>query len=189
MDLRTEIFREHSRANALRITAWIGSSKERFGQLMQLFLHDEYRVVQRAAHIISYVSEAQPALLAPHLPAMVQRMQDKGIPVAVKRNVVRVLQYLPIPEALHGEVMDQCFALLADPKENVAVRAFSMTVLGRLALEYPEISNEIKLVIEDELLNGNPSPGFRSRAKKVLKALSDRQSPAKRTTLNKKRPS
>jgi len=170
MDLRNEILRENNREHTLKIADWISANAERVAALVQLFLQDEYRVVQRAAWIISYVAQQSPELIVPHLPAMVQRMDDAGIPVAVKRNVTRVLQFLPIPPALHGPVMNRCFELLTDPEETIAVRAFSMTVLANLAKEYPDIRNEIRLVLEDELQH-QPSPGFASRAKKVLKML------------------
>lgn len=170
MDLRTEILSENSRAQSLRIATWIGPHPERFAAVIHLFLHDEYRVVQRAAWIVSFVAKKYPALLAPHLPAMVARMEEPGMPVAVKRNVLRILQYLPVPESLQGPVMNSCFAFLEDPLEAVAVKAFSMTVLANLAKDYPDIKNEIRLLIAAELEN-NPTPAIRSRARKVLKAI------------------
>ena len=170
MELKNELFREHSRANAVRIADWIGADTSRFDGLMQLFLHGTYREVQRAAHIISIVGDHHPHLLAPHLAAMVKHMQQTGQPVAVKRNVVRVLQHLDIPEALHGDVMNACFDLLANVKETIAVRAFSMTVLARLATYYPDIKPELRTLIEDGL-EQDPSPGFKNRALKVLAGL------------------
>jgi hypothetical protein len=169
-DLRAEILAENSREHSDMIAAWIGHSASRFQQLVTLFLEDEYRVVQRAAWIISLVAAKHPELLPPHLPAMVARMEEEGLPVAVKRNVLRILQHLTIPESLHGPVMNCCFAFLEAPEETIAVKAFSMTVLSNLAKEYPEIKNEIRLLIEDQLEN-NPTPGIRSRAVKVLKAI------------------
>jgi hypothetical protein len=170
MDLREAILKEHSKANALQIAGWIGTDSLRLNALMQLFLGDEYRVVQRAAHILGIIGERQPEMLQPHLPEMLQRMQEGGQPVAVKRNVVRLLQYRDIPEALHGEVMNICFELLADVQETVAVRAFSMTVLAKLATIYPDLKQELRVLIEDGLAN-NPSPGFKSRGAKVLAGL------------------
>jgi dihydroorotase len=95
-------------------------------------------------------------------------MNEPGVHVAVKRNVVRTLQYVDIPETLHGEVMNTCFDLLADPSETVAVRVFSMTVLDRLSAQYPEIRQELKVIIEDVLEQGCTA-AFRARARIVLK--------------------
>lgn len=161
MHLRNEILREQT----LRIAKWVGNNPGRFAALLELFLYDEYRVVQRAAWIMSHVAEKYPALLEPHLEKMINRMGDAGIPVAVKRNVVRILQFIHVPESLQGPVMDYCFRFLEDPAETVAVRAFSMTVLANLAQQYPEIRNEIILLIEDQLWEG-ATAGFISRGKK-----------------------
>jgi hypothetical protein len=170
MDLRSEILAAHSRVQSLHIASWIGRDADRFEQLLYLFLNDEYRVVQRAAWVVGLVADKHPVLLTPHLPVIVGRMVEEGIPVAVKRNVLRVLQNFSLPESLHGPVMNSCFAFLEDPLETVAVTACSMTVLANLAKDYPDIKNEIRLLIEDQLEN-NPTPGIRSRAKKVLKEL------------------
>lgn len=170
MELRSAILEEHSKEQTLKIAAWIGGDKKRFASLVALFLQDEYRVVQRAAWSLRHVAEKHPALLLPHLDAIVERLGDKDIPVAVKRNVMAVLQGIPIPENLHGPVMNYCFDFLQDPAETIAVKSFCMAILGQLAQSYPEIKNEIILVIED-LLEQGASPGIRSRAGKTLKAL------------------
>lgn len=171
MNLREQILKEHSKVNSLRIVDWVGNSKERFSELFDLFLKDEYRVVQRAAGSISTLSERHPELILPHLPAMVQRMEDTGLPDAVKRNVLRALQTAPLPEEIHGPLINSCFKVLEDPAEPIAVRAFGMTVLGRLAKIYPELKVELKAIIENALAHEQPSPGFKSRAKKVLKMI------------------
>jgi hypothetical protein len=170
MDLRSEILKEHSRAQSEKIAKWIGRDEKRFAEFMQLFLAGEYRVTQRAAWILSVVAEQHYQMTAPYLERMVKRMNEPGVHVAVKRNVVRILQFIEIPEALHSEVMNTCFELLADPKETIAVRAFSMTVLGNLAQLYPDIKYELRAIIEDELMH-EPSAGFKARAKKILAML------------------
>lgn len=170
MDLRSELLKEHSRKQSEKIAQWIGNDPERFAAFMQLFMEDEYRVVQRAAGVLSVVAEKHYDLAAPHLPAMVKKMSEPGVHVAVKRNVVRILQLVEIPEKLHGDVMNACFNLLADVKETIAVRVFAMTVLANLAGTYPDIKQELRAIIEDELSH-QPSAGFKARAKKLLAAM------------------
>jgi hypothetical protein len=62
MDLREEILKEHSRRQALKIAGWIGNDSKRFSMLVDLFLHDEYRVVQRAGYPLSMVADKFPGL-------------------------------------------------------------------------------------------------------------------------------
>ena len=59
MNIREEILREHSKAQSLRKAHYIGEDKQRFEELMYLFLNDEYRVCQRAAWVVSIVTRSE----------------------------------------------------------------------------------------------------------------------------------
>jgi hypothetical protein len=63
--------------------------------------------------------------------------------------------------------MNICFQYLESPSETVAVKAFSLTILGKLAEKYPEIIPEIKLQVEDQL--PHQTAAFRQRAKEFLR--------------------
>jgi len=169
MDLETKILKEHSKRQAVRIASWIGRDKKRFRQLMALFLKGEYRTTQRSAWIVNLCAEKYPELIRPYLKKMIRRMQEPGVHDAVKRNVVRILQFHEIPDALLGEVTSICFDYLASPNEPIAVRVFSMTVLANAAQKEPDLKNELRLVIEQQLSHG--SMGFCSRAKKVMRMI------------------
>ena len=119
--------------------------------------------------VLGYTAEKYPEMVKPFLPKLVNRLYDSDIHVAVKRNVIRMLQTIPIPEKLHAKVMNKCFDYLSDPNETVAVRCFSMTVLVKLAEKYPEIKNEISASINISVKNS--TAGYRARAKKELKQL------------------
>ena len=166
MDLRAEILKEHSKAQCLKIVAWVADDKKRFKELLQLFLNDEYRVVQRAAWMISLVAEEQPQLIEPHLKVIVNKMSEPGVHVAVKRNVARILQFISIPEDMQGIVMNTCFELLSDPKETIGVRVFSMTILANLSKIYPDIKHELKVIVDDVMEQG-ASAGFKARARNL----------------------
>ena len=169
MDLRKTIVAEHSKDNCNRIVKWIGDSQVRFDELFKLFMHDEYRVVQRAAWPLSYCAIDHPELIQKHLGKLLKHMEKPGLPIAVKRNAVRLLQHIEIPERYHGKVMDLCFDYITSIDEAVAVKAFSLTILQNLSRQYPEIKNELKLVIEERW--NYESVAFKSRAKKILKEM------------------
>lgn len=169
MNLRQQILKEHSKANCTKITNWVGHSQERFDELFYLFLNDEYRVVQRAAWPLSYAVIKYPELIRKHFGQLLKNLHKPGIHDAVKRNTVRLLQYVAIPQKYHGDVMNTCFAYIASPDEPVAVKAFSLTILQHLSLQYPEIKNELKLFIEERW--NYETAAFKARAKKILKDL------------------
>lgn len=151
------------------IVKWVGNNQSRFDELFHLFLQDEYRVVQRAAWPVSYCVEAHPPLIDKHWKKLMDNLKKPGLHNAVKRNSVRFMQDIKLPEKYHGQIMDICFQFLEAPGEALAVKVFSMTVLANLAKFYPEIKPELILVIEDQL--PHQTPGFKSRARQVLKQL------------------
>ena len=167
MDLRKTILKEHSKANCNRIVAWVGNDQKRFDELFDLFLHDEYRVVQRAAWPVSYCVIAYPQLIQKHFAKLFNYLKKTGLHEAVKRNSVRLLQDIPIPEKYHGDAMNICFDYIISPTEKPAVKAFSLTVLQNLSRIYPEIKQELKTIIEDRW--DHESTAFKSRARKILK--------------------
>lgn len=168
MNIREALLKEHSRQQCDQIVRYIGNSQSRFDELIRLFFGEEYRVVQRAAWVLSYSAIAHPALIKKHLKKLVENLDKPGIHDAVKRNTVRLLQEITIPTSLHGQTMNTCFRFVEDPEEAVAIKAFSLTVLHNLSKQYPEIIPEIKLLINEQM--PHQTAAFASRAKKILKA-------------------
>lgn len=169
MNLREQLLKEHSKSNCLKVVKWIGDSPARFAELIELFLKDEYRVVQLAAWPMSYVAEAHPELIRKHLPRLVKNLERTDTHPAVRRNTIRLFQHIEIPEKYQGQVMNLCFEYIADPQEKAAVKAFSLTVLENLSKLYPEIRPELKTIIEERM--DTETAAFTSRARKILKKL------------------
>lgn len=169
MDIKTQLLAEHSRSNADLIKEWIGTDKERFTILVQLFLENEYRVSQRAAMVLGHIHDVHPQLLQPFLPQIIKHLRHENIHDAVKRNIVRILQNVDLPGEYHGELADICFTYLEDPNVAVAIRVFSMTVLWNICQQVPELMPELRATIEDWI--DYSSTGFKSRGRKVLKMI------------------
>ncbi|MEP7372841.1 MAG: hypothetical protein ABI675_05585 [Chitinophagaceae bacterium] len=169
MKLRDQILKEHSKINCNAIVKWIGNSQARFDELLDLFLNDEYRVVQRAAWPLSNAVILHPQFIQKHFFKLLKNLEKPHLHDAVKRNTVRLLQDIAIPKKLHGRVMNLCFDYINSPDEPVAVKAFSLTILENLSKEYPEIKPELKTIIEDRW--NYESAAFHSRAKNILKRL------------------
>ena len=170
MNLREEILKEHSKSQSDKIVDWVGDSKRRFNELFSLFLNDEYRVTQRAAWPVSYCVEAHPAFIRDNFDKLLKNLKKPNLHNSIKRNSIRLLQHVAIPKKYQGQVMNYCFEYLESSTEAVAIKAFSLTVLGSLAKQYPEIIPEVKLLIEDQL--PHQTAAFKSRAKVFLKAFS-----------------
>jgi hypothetical protein len=171
--IRDLLLAEHSKAQCNRIVKYVGTNQQRFDELFQLFLSDEYRVVQRAAWPVSYAVIAHPALIQKKFTRLIKNLEKPGIHTAVKRNSIRLLQEIPVPKRYHGKLMDICFSYIATPAEAIAVKAFSLTVLQNLSDQYPEIIPEIKLLIEEYY--DRETPAFKSRAKQFLQKIAKKK--------------
>ena len=167
MNLREKILQEHSRKQCDEIVAWAGSSQKRFDELFLLFMSDEFVIVQRLAWVVSYCLESHPTLIEKHFDNLILQLQNPKVHNSVKRNTIRALQHLDIPEKHKGTIMNCCFNFIEDVQEKAAVKAFSLTVLQNLSKEYPEILPEIKLIVQERW--DVEGAAFRSRAKWFLK--------------------
>jgi hypothetical protein len=170
MNLREAILEEHSKAQTKKITDWIGTDAKRLNALMDLFMNDEYRVVQRSAWMVSEIAKMHPELFEKYLPVLVKKLEDKDAHNAVKRNIFRFFDTIDLPEPLHGPIMHHCFETLENTNETFAARAFSIGILSKLMKTYPEIINEFKMILEDYLQH-ETAPSFKSRANKALKQM------------------
>jgi hypothetical protein len=168
MDLKKQILKEHSKEQCNKIVNWVGSDKKKFNELFHLFLFGEYRVTQRAAWPLSYCVIAHPDFMEHNYEELLGNLKKPNLHNSIKRNTVRLLQSADIPKKHEGAVMEICFKYLESSDEAVAIKAFSLTVLGRLAKKYPDIVPEIKLIIEEQL--PHQSAAFKSRARNFMKA-------------------
>lgn len=167
MDLRNQILKEHTKENCQKIVDWVGDNISRFNQLFNLFLNDDHKVTQRAAWPMSYCVISHPELIKNSFGKLISNLQKAEIHDSIKRNTVRLLQSVDIPKKFEGAVMNICFKYVESPTEAVAIKAFSLTILGKLSKKYPEIIPEIKLLIEDQI--SHQTAAFKFRANALLK--------------------
>ena len=166
VDIRAALLQEHSKTNTMHIAAYIGDSQQRFDILIDLLLNDEYRVVQRSSWVVSYVAEKYPHLIMSHLKKVIAYLENPPH-VAVKRNILKVLSSIDIPEEHQGILVDLCFKFLYDPKEAIAVHAFAMQVIFEIGKKEPDLFHELKQILEENYETG--SAGYKVRAKRILK--------------------
>lgn len=141
-----------------------------FEALMYFFIDKEvhWRYNQRASWSVSVLAERKPEMLLPYMDSMIEAALDARH-VAVRRNVVRLFQFMDIPTDYEGVIYDMCFKFLEDGSETVAVRVFSMTVLAHIAEKYPDMIPELISTIKSYYDTG--SAGYKSRARKLIKTL------------------
>jgi len=166
MDIRKMLACGQSKANTTAIVEYIGSDPDRFAELMKIFLAGEYRPTQRAAWPISVCAENNPQLIEPYLGKLIDLLPRNEIHNAVKRNILRLLQYVEIPIRFRGKVFSYCIDLIADPKEAIAVRSFALTVAGNAANGNTDLLKELRLAAEIHLKDATAA--FRVRYRRLF---------------------
>lgn len=169
MDIRTQLLKGNSRANAENVATYVGSNPGRFRILMQCMLDVDRRTGQLASHSVAIVCDTHPDLAVPYVGRLLGTL-DAPVHEAVQRNSIRIMQTCTLPKGLHGRITSVMFALIADPQRSIAQRAFAITVAMRMVQLYPELNQEMVLLLEDTL-RVDPGPAIRSRAGKALKVL------------------
>lgn len=169
MDIKTILEGKYSKEQVLELRDYIGADTTRFDELLQLFLHSEPRITQRASWALMHCADKQPQLMIPHLDILLQNLRREGLHPSIKRNTIRAIERIDLPEDLLGEAADICFTFLADINETVAVRAFSMGVIWNICQKEPDLRHELRLLIEEFMPYG--TSGFKSRGRKILKAM------------------
>jgi hypothetical protein len=166
MNIRQALLDEHSKHQTMAIVEYIGDDPARFAELMDVFFAGEYRTTQRAAWPLNYCAERNPRLICPYLDRLVDLLARKDVHNAVRRNIARLLQFIEIPEHLHGKVYSLCVDLVDNAEEPVAVRVFALTVAANIAKPEPDLTGELKLIVEKHL--PHTTPAFRARARRIL---------------------
>ncbi len=141
----------------------------RFADLMEQYLHGALREVQLAAGAVSVCVEHHPPLADPWLSKMLRRMQEKNVHDAVRRMGMWVFQFVAIAPRLAGRLAQVSFDALQDVSQPIAMRVFAMTVLTRLCQDQPDLSREVRTVIEAMLPYGTGA--FVARARQEMRRL------------------
>ena len=168
-DLKTELLADYSKGNTLRVVKLIGSDKESFGELMNIFFEDQKYLNKMAAWAAEHCFEAHPFLFESYLKRLVNYLKTPDLHQAFKRVILKVMAGTDIPEDMFDDLFEICYKFFTNTKETISVRVISMQVLFNISLKIPELQNEIALLIEDQL--PYVTPGFQNRGNKILKQI------------------
>ncbi len=166
MDIREAILAEHSSHQTAKIVRYVGSDAGRFAELMGLFTGTDRRVMQRSSWAAGNCVESHPELADPYYALLFRMLERTDTHIAVKRNVVRLMQFVNVPSRHRGRVFDVCCSLVGDPTEPVAVRSFALSAAARIARDLPDLMAELRLAATR--YPEADTPGFKARRRKVL---------------------
>ena len=169
MTIRNQLLNVESNKDRDTIAQNIGTDANKFDILINLTLTENPRFVTRIFLCVNRVLDKHPNMILPYLEVMIRQLEGDKVHIAYKRNIMRSFKDIEIPEAFEGRVLDLAMVYLYDINEAIAVKIFSMQVAFNLSKGYPELLNELKLIITELLIHANP--GVLNRGRKIVRKI------------------
>ena len=156
---------DHSPRQTKAIIDYIGIDKAKFAELMDIFFGAEKRLAQRSSNAVNRLAERFPQLIAPHVKKLLAALDRSEISTTLKRNIIRLFQFIDVPPALAGKLYSRCLELIDDPSEPIAVRSFAMLAAARVAASNDSLLRELRLTVKRHLPSA--SCAFGKDARKI----------------------
>lgn len=112
------------------------------------FSLSEHEFAWRAAWVIHHFSDKHPQ--------QIEKYAQKYIEILPKlerdghiREIINILTNLNLTEEQDGEIFDICYQLIQSNKRQSSVRAVCFRFMMKLADNYPELKEEIKIIFDN----------------------------------------
>ena len=144
-----------------------------FKKLFEYSCSSDRKLAFRSSWTLTKVCDKFPEIIYPYLSQMVETL-NKIDNESTLRSFLRILSLTDLEKISnhqHGVLADFCFTALNSGFSAIAVKAYSMEILYRLSVIYPELANELSTSIH--LLMENGSAGITARGRQVLRKLAE----------------
>jgi 8-oxo-dGTP diphosphatase len=156
---------------------WIAASAienaDMFRRLYEYSFSSDQRLGLRASWTLNKACDQCPELIDPYIDKIVDALANIKNESAL-RSFLRILSLTElhkIKPVQHGILADFCFSILNSGFSSIANKAYSMEILYKLTLIYPELANELTGSIL--ILMEDGSAGIISRGRHILRKLAN----------------
>lgn len=162
---------------SMKEAEWIATSAIEnpaiFLKLFEYSYSPDKKLAFRASWTLTKVCDKFPEIIYPYLSQIVETI-GKIDNESTLRSFLRIISLSDLEKInsrQHGLLADFCFSTLNSGFSAIAVKAYSMEILYRFSLIYPELANELSTSIRILLEDG--SAGITSRGRMILKKLAE----------------
>lgn len=144
-----------------------------FLKLLEYSYSSDRKLSSRASWTLTKVCDRFPEAIYPYLPEIINVL-DQLDNESVQRSFLRILSLSDLDRIsykLHGILAEHCFMALKSGYSAIAIKAYSMEILYKLTLRYPELGNELSASIN--LIQVEGSAGIKARGQIILKKLAN----------------
>ena len=170
-DLRSMVVNMMGRKEAEWLADSAVENAEIFRKLLEYSFSKDRKLAFRASWTLSKVHDRYPDLIGVDLQLIIGSL-DSLENESVQRSFLRIISMSdlgPLSQKQHGILAEHCFKMLNSGFSAIAIKAYSMEIIYKLAIIYPELANELSSTIN--MLQGEGSAGIQARGHIILKKL------------------
>ncbi len=145
-------------------------NSNQISELVSLAFEKDHLLSSRAMWVFGHCSDIDYNCTKPYHLKLINNLKQKNLHNGVIRNTLRLFQIHSVPKKTESFMLDKCFEYIKNPSEAIAVRVFAIRVVFNISKPYPELLNEL-LIVLNHLSETEEGPGIRSRVKNTIKAI------------------
>jgi hypothetical protein len=158
MDIRSKVLEIRNERNFTVFQAYFRTHPKEISDLVQLINEQEaYPIPEYASWILAHVSKENPFSIQPFYKLLIELLFLNSNQ-SVRRNLIHVIDQLELTPNKESEFIDLLISYIQDFENKVAVQVYSIQVLTKFVLRYPELKDEILGIIV--LHSENKSPAY-----------------------------
>jgi len=162
---------------SMKEAEWIATSAienpDIFKKLLEYSFSQDKKLAFHASWILTKVCDKYPEVIVPFLSGIIETLDNLDNESA-QRSFLRIISLTDINKISkrhHGILAEHCFTELRSGFSAIAIKAYSMEILYKLALKYPELANELSASVN--MLQGEGSAGVLARGRIIMKKLAE----------------
>ena len=144
-----------------------------FRKLFNYSFSDDKKLAFHSSWALSKICDQYPELFDAWLPQIIDVL-GKLENESAQRSFLRILTQTDMAKLTgkqQGILADHCFSALRSGFSAIAIKAYSMEIIYKLAVIYPELAHELAATIN--MLQGEGSAGIFARGTIILKKLAE----------------
>lgn len=167
-EIRNYLIHDLSERVIAKLSSVAQSDNEIVNILWDLIVENSYPISWRSAWVYAKVAYSNPELVKHHLP-LFTKFLTTFTHDGQKREILRVILLFPMQLQDMGLLLNTCFNWISSSTESAAVKVHSMEIVFQISEIEPDIKPELKLLILQQIVDGDPS--FKSRGSKILQKM------------------
>ena len=131
---------------------YMGSHPEAFEEAVQLALLDKQPYSKRAAWLLWSVMEDNDLRIQKYLNKIVDVLPNKH--ESQKRDLMAILSRMELNEDADGKLFDICVDVWKKIDKIQSVRYGALELIVKIARKYPDLLNEVHILVQDQYMEG-----------------------------------